>query len=87
MNTQIDTQMDVALFDMMNAKVARPGTVNDIWLTWLYANRNRLRDAIIELGLTPPSPGPNLVARIRDLVQPRLILDETARRAAYANTD
>ena len=77
----METQMNVALFDLMNSKTARPGTVGDIWMTWLYTNRRRLREAILELGLMPPPPGDNLIGRIRDLVQPKLILDETVRRA------
>jgi hypothetical protein len=55
------------------AKLVLPATNSErIFIEWLYANRSRLRDAIRELGVEPPAPGPQLVERIKAVVLPEL---------------
>jgi hypothetical protein len=55
------------------AKLVLPATNSErIFIEWLYANRSRLHDAIRELGVEPPAPGPQLVERIKEVVLPKL---------------
>lgn len=55
------------------ADMVLPGSPEALFWHWAADNAGRLKEAVIELGLEPPEPGPDLLGRIRDLVIPVLL--------------
>lgn len=43
-----------------------------LFAEWMIANQGRLREACVELGITPPESGPGLYQRLKDAVMPVL---------------
>jgi hypothetical protein len=59
-----------------------PGDPERLFIEWLVANSERLREACVELGIEPPEPGPELYQRLKTAVIAKLGQDECIRESA-----